>query len=245
MNTTIEPVDIFLELSKMYSNSDVKKKEKENTFHIGDTDDTYSVNVCSALPNFSPSEAAAPLADRREKTGQSLVESCVPANNNGVVRHVSVNDIYTDILIQLGEPKGSASAIRTTAYISLMPDDTNRYEIKLSCNLTTVTSETLRMAKAKNNNNLVDIINGYRERYPGVMLGRCRYTPVRGSWSAEFKSILSSALLAVWMNEAGDMCAEFYLLGEFFPMTPEELTDGQTKYYRNQFGYHSDPEEID
>ncbi len=225
---------------EMYSNSDCKEKEKENTFHI--TGDEYSVvNVCSALPIFSPSEApAAGVTREGERVTKREKESFVPR-----IRHVSSNDIYTDVLVQMSEPKGSDKVIRTTAYISLMPDDTDRYEIKLSCNLTTRTDETLRSAEKNGNNALMSVIQSYRNKYPGVMLGRCRYTRIKNSYSAEFKKNLSSALLAVWMDEEGEMMCEFYLLGEFFPMEQEDLSESQMKYYKSQFGYHADVGEID
>ena len=240
MNTNLSHLGLSLtEECEMYSNSYYKEKENKNTFHI--TSDDYSVvNVSATGSPVSPTGATASGVTREEKVTKKDAEASVSR-----IRHVSVDDIYTDVLVQMGEAKGSDRVIRRTAYISLMPDDSNRYKIKLSCNLTSRTDETLRAAERAGNHNLVNIINQYRSKYPGVMLGRCRYTRTENSYSSEFKKNLSSALLAYWMDEDGEFQCELYLLGEFFPLEDEELTDSQRKFYKSQYGYHSDPGEID
>jgi hypothetical protein len=164
-------------------------------------------------------------------------------------KRISTSAIYTEINVQISNVRDEGKNMRCRVYVSLKESTDKQYSVFLSGAMTTSKYELVR--GAKENQQVLGVINSFKGRRPDSMVGRLRYKPLRGFASDFHKKNLKSALIMIYENN-GMLEAEFYLLGEFITIPlDQKLSLKQQKYYdacgiyRLELGDLSDEEEFE
>lgn len=173
-------------------------------------------------------------------SGQGMRES----REDRKPRRLSPEERYVQIAVQMAHIRTGTRTNRAKVYISLMSDDSNLYNVKLSGALTNDMFEIKRGAKDKQQ--VHDVIDQFINRHhEDLMLARLHYR-ANLYFNKEFtRKNLTSVLLAVY-PENDILVAELFIYNEFIKIPlDEELSAGQKKYYNCAGNWKQDLDNLD
>ena len=224
-DNTIHLDSFFNQENEMYSNSNMKKKKKKNTFRsIEPSEENVGAPEALTLPE-SPS---APGAEAPEV---SLLDTTLERKrgNGSGFKKLSHNDYYTEIYVQVAKFRNEGKIKRINAYVSLKTDTDQTFSVFLAGSGTTSMYELQR--GAGDNKTILDTINLMRQEVPGCMIARLRYKARRGHATKDTRNLLKSAILAI-EELNGDFVAHLWLMNELysFPLC-SEMSEKQKQYY--------------
>jgi hypothetical protein len=210
--------------SNSNSNLNLNLNLNKNTFHPD-----RGENDCAPEARIVPKEELVrgkPLTDVLAFGG---VMAAQPKPAKFGFRRLSINDYYTEINVQLGNVREEGNIMRCRVYVSLKDQNDKKYSIFLSGAGTTSKKELVR--GAKQNQQVLDVIDTLRSMHNDCMIARLHYKAVNGYQTDFHKKNLKSAMLAIYENN-GVLHANFYLLGEFIDIPlDQKLTKKQQEYY--------------
>ena len=158
-------------------------------------------------------------------------------------RRLSHNDHYTEINIQIGNIREEGRYMRCRVYVSLKDQYDKKYSIFLSGAATTSKKELIR--GAKQNQQVIDVIETLKTMNPDSMIARLHYKAVNGYQTDFHKKNLKSAILSIY-EDNGILNARLYLLGEFIDIElNQKLTKKQQEYYSAAGIYRNQLEQFD
>jgi hypothetical protein len=221
--------------AETYSYSDKKKKKKKNN-RFQQSTLLASVNLGGQAPFFKqgPSGHGVREEEREEEVKPEMekdfFEEKPKKKRKRDLRRISSEDRYIQIAVQMAKIKNGPRVNRAKIYVSLMTEDSNMYNVKLSGALTTEVHEIRR--GAKENPLVLSVIDSFIERLPGkIMLARLHYRP-NLYFNGQFpRKNLKSAIIAVY-GEDEIMKAELFLFHEYITIPLDEsMTNDQIEYY--------------
>lgn len=229
--------------SNLNSNLNLNKNLNMNTFH------PEGENGCAPEAHLVPKNRGVAEPQSNNVLGFGGVMAALPKPTKPGFRRLSYNDKYTEINVQIGNVRDEGRDMRCRVYVSLREEKDKKYSIFLSGAATSSKKELIR--GAKQNKQVLDVIDYFKARYPGSMIARLHYKPVNGFSTDFHKKNLKSAILCVHEGTDG-LCATLYLLGELIEIElNQELSKKQQTYYsaagiyRNEFDQFIDDEELE
>ena len=229
--------------SNLNSNLNLNKNLNMNTFH------PEGENGCAPEAHLVPENQGVAEPQSNNVLGFGGVMAALPKPTKPGFRRLSYNDKYTEINVQIGNVRDEGRDMRCRVYVSLREEKDKKYSIFLSGAATSSKKELIR--GAKQNKQVLDVIDYFKARYPGSMIARLHYKPVNGFSTDFHKKNLKSAILCVHEGTDG-LCATLYLLGELIEIElNQELSKKQQTYYsaagiyRNEFDQFIDDEELE
>jgi hypothetical protein len=230
--------------SNLNLNLNLNKNLNKNTFRPGSDENDGAPEVRSV-----PQKPLVAEPGVNSVVGFGGVMAAQPKTEKIGYRRINTSAIYTEINVQVSNVRDEGKNMRCRVYVSLKESTDKQYSVFLSGAMTTSKYELVR--GAKENQQVLGIINSFKNRRPDCMIGRLRYKPIRGFASDFHKKNLKSALIMLYENN-GVLEAEFYLLGEFITIPlDQKLTVKQQKFYaacgiyRLEMGDLSDEEEFE
>lgn len=229
--------------SNLNSNLNLNLNLNKNTFHpLGE-------NGCVPEARFSPKEEVVRVKPENNVLGFEGVLAAQPKPSKPGFRRLSHNDLYTEINVQIAHVREQGRDMRCRVYVSLKEQMDKKYTIFLSGAATSSKKELIR--GAKQNEQVLHVIDYFKTKYPGSMIARLHYKPVNG-YSTDFhKKNIKSALLCIHENN-NTLSSTLYLLGEFIEIElNNELSKKQQQYYsatgiyRNELDQFIDDEELE
>jgi hypothetical protein len=209
-------------------------------------------NENDSAPEARVSPKEERLASEPEKivVGFGGVMAAQPKKSKFGFRRLSHNDHYTEINIQVGNVREEGRYMRCRVYVSLKDQYDKKYSIFLSGAATNSKKELIR--GAKDNQQVIDVIETLKNLNPESMIARLHYKAVNGYQTDFHKKNLKSAILSIYQDN-GILNARLYLLGEFIDIElNQSLTKKQQEYYvaagiyRNELDqFNSDDEELE
>jgi hypothetical protein len=231
--------------AEMYYKFKEKEKENKNSNTLQQTD---NVNAPSAL--FCPSGLSGPLS------GKDVLRDsvCGPLGGNGSIAQnqpistkpgfvrLDPHTNYTRIAIQIGNIRESARYSRANIYISLQPDNLQKYNTFLTGAATNSKSELYRGCRS--GNHVKNIIDDMFARYKKIMIARLRYKPVSGYITDFHKPLTKAAVVGITIID--DVFTAIFNLynTEYIIPLDDILSIKQKKYYEAQ-GTYSEVIELD
>lgn len=229
--------------SNLNSNLNLNKNLNMNTFH------PEGENGCAPEAHLVPENQGVAEPQSNNVLGFGGVMAALPKPTKPGFRRLSYNDKYTEINVQIGNVRDEGRDMRCRVYVSLREEKDKKYSIFLSGAATSSKKELVR--GAKQNKQVLDVIDYFKARYPISMIARLHYKPVNGFSTDFHKKNLKSAILCVHEGTDG-LCATLYLLGELIEIElNQELSKKQQTYYsaagiyRNEFDQFIDDEELE
>jgi len=229
--------------SNLNSNLNLNMNLNKNTFH------PEGENGCAPEAHLVPENLGVAKPQSNNVLGFGSVMAALPKPTKPGFRRLSYNDKYTEINVQIGNVRDEGRDMRCRVYVSLREEKDKKYSIFLSGAATSSKKELIR--GAKQNKQVLDVIDYFKARYPGSMIARLHYKPVNGFSTDFHKKNLKSAILCVHEGING-LCATLYLLGELIEIElNQELSKKQQTYYsaagiyRNEFDQFIDDEELE
>ena len=230
--------------SNLNSNLNLNLNLNKNTFH------PEGENGCAPEAHISPEED---LLREKIKSNNVLgfgsVMAAGPKPTKPGFRRLSHNDLYTEINVQIGNVRDEGADMRCRVYVSLKDQKDKKYSIFLSGAATSSKKELVR--GAKQNKQVLDVIDYFKTKHVGCMIARLHYKPVNGFITDFHKKNIKSAILCIHETN-GTLCATLYLLGELIEIElNKELSKNQKQYYsaagvyRNQLDQFIDDEELE
>lgn len=229
--------------SNLNTNLNLNLNMNKNTFHP-----VSGENDCAPKARYSPQEE-----EVRAKPVESFVAdrenmAALPKTYKPGFRRLSHDDLYTEINIQIANVRDEGRDMRCRVYVSLKDQYDKKYSIFLSGAATSSKKELIR--GAKQNQQVLDVIESFKQKDPESMIARLHYKAVNG-YSTDFhKKNLKSAILCIHEKD-GQLCSTLYLLGEFIEIElNQSLTKKQQEYYsaagiyRNELQQFDDMEEL-
>lgn len=241
---------LYLQQSEMYKEPDLETDLELElySFRTGAANECRAPHDCFIPPGSAPADGGTAGALRPVVPGLLALGGPKPETPNisaSGTRHLSVNDLYTDISVQLAHVRSGTRVNRVTAYVNLRTDDSGIYNVFLTSPLTDRISELYRGFRETPNPGLQAIVEQWAQ-IPNVMIGRCRYRSRTGSWSSEFKYNVRGALLAIWPDPVTEeFVGRIHILGTDYELENTELVANQQQYYTAQMEYHAPVGEIE
>lgn len=229
--------------SNLNSNLNLNLNLNKNTFH------PEGENDCAPEAHIFPEKPLVREKPKNDVLGFGGVMAAQPKSAKHGFRRLSYDDRYTEINVQIGNVRDEGRDMRCRVYVSLKDEHDKKYSIFLSGAATSSKKELVR--GAKQNKQVLDVIDYFKSRYPECMIARLHYKAVNG-YSTDFhKKNLKSAILCIHESN-GILCATFYLLGELIEIElDQELSKKQKEFYsasgiyRNEYDQFIDDEELE
>lgn len=230
--------------SNLNSNLNLNLNLNKNTFHPFEGE-----NGCVPEARSSPKEEAVRGKPLENVLGFEGIMAAQPKPSKPGFRRLSHNDLYTEINVQIAHVREQGRDMRCRVYVSLKEQMDKKYSIFLSGAATTSKKELIR--GAKQNEQVLHVIDYFKTKYPNAMIARLHYKPVNGFVTDFHKKNIKSAILCIHENNDILSCT-LYLLGEFIEIDlNSELSKKQKEYYsaagiyRNELDQFSDDEELE
>jgi hypothetical protein len=224
--------------SNSNSNLNLNLNLNKNTFHPFERGE----NGCVPEARTCPKEelARAKPEENVLAFGSVMAAQHKPAKFG--FRRLSHNDHYTEINIQVGNVREEGRTMRCRVYVSLKDQYDKKYSIFLSGAATNSKKELIR--GAKQNQQVLDVIEIFKNMNPDCMIARLHYKAVNGYQTDFHKKNLKSAILSIY-EDTGILNAKLYLLGEIIDIElNQKLTKKQQEYYVAAGIYRNDLEQF-
>lgn len=229
--------------SNLNSNLNLNLNLNKNTFHPS------GENGCVPEARFSPKEEVVRRKPVDNVLGFESVMATQPKPSKLGFRRLSHNDLYTEINVQIAHVREEGRDMRCRVYVSFKEQMDKKYSIFLSGAATSSKKELVR--GAKQNKQVLDVIDYFKNKFPEAMIARLHYKPVNGYITDFHKKNIKSAILCIHENN-NVLTSTLYLLGEFIEIDlNNQLSKKQQEYYsatgvyRNELDQFNDDEELE
>ena len=157
-------------------------------------------------------------------------------------KRLNTQAIYNEINVQVSNIRDMGRYMRCRIHVSLKEDIDRSYSVFLSGAATSSKYELI--AGAKDNEQVLSVINNFMTRQPGCMIARFHYKPVKGFITDFHKKNLKSAIMMIY-EENDVLVSELYLLGEYINIPlDKQLTKKQQQFYSLAGLYKAIPEQM-
>ena len=157
-------------------------------------------------------------------------------------KRLNTQAIYNEINVQVSNIRDMGRYMRCRIHVSLKEDIDRSYSVFLSGAATSSKYELI--AGAKDNEQVLSVINNFMIRQPGCMIARFHYKPVKGFITDFHKKNLKSAIMMIY-EENDVLVSELYLLGEYINIPlDKQLTKKQQQFYSLAGLYKAIPEQM-